>query len=39
MNSPSQVDENLNDYEDKLSNEFWSFLKENHLIDKRSQIV
>jgi len=39
MTSPSQVEENFNDYENKLPREFWDFLINNHLIDKRSQIV
>tara|TARA_B100001123_G_scaffold383343_1_gene455165 strand:- start:2026 stop:3078 length:1053 start_codon:yes stop_codon:yes gene_type:complete len=39
MSSPLQVDENVNDYQNKLSSKFWSYLKENELIDKRSPIV
>jgi len=39
MTSPSQVEENFNDYANKLPREFWHFLINNHLIDKRSQIV
>mgnify|MGYP001230151308 CR=1 FL=1 len=39
MTSPSQVEENFNDYENKLPREFWDFLLNNHLIDKGSQIV
>ena len=38
MNTPKQVKENTNDYHQKLSGEFWKFLYDNELVDKRSQI-
>ena len=38
MNTPQQVIENISDYNNKLSNEFWKFLYDNELIDKRSKI-
>ena len=38
MNTPQQIIENISDYNNKLSNEFWQFLYDNKLIDKRSKI-
>ena len=38
MNSPSQVDENVTNYENKISHEFWSYLIENDLIDSQTPI-
>jgi len=38
MNTPKQVKENTSDYRQKLSSEFWKFLYDNELVDKRSQI-
>ena len=38
MNSQQQVNENISDYKNKLSDEFWKFLFDNELIDKRSKI-
>ena len=39
MNSPSQVDENVTNYENKISHEFWSYLIENDLIDSQTPIL
>jgi hypothetical protein len=39
MNSPSQVDENVKNYENKISHEFWSYLIENDLIDSQTPIL
>ena len=36
--TPQQIIENISDYNNKLSNEFWQFLYDNELIDKRSKI-
>ena len=38
MNNPKHVKENTSDYHQKLSGEFWKFLYDNELVDKRSQI-
>jgi hypothetical protein len=38
MNSSNQVIENIEDYNAKLSSNFWKHLKENKLIDIRSNI-
>jgi len=38
MNTTKQVKENISDYHQKLSGEFWKFLYDNELVDKRSQI-
>ena len=38
MNTPKQVKENTSDYNQKLPSEFWKFLYDNELVDKRSQI-
>ena len=38
MNSPSQVDENVTNYKNKISHEFWSYLIENDLIDSQTPI-
>ena len=38
MNTPNQVKENIEDYKDKLPDNFWKFLKDNDLIDIRSKI-
>ena len=38
MNTARQVNENISDYNNKLSDEFWKFLYDNELIDKRSKI-
>ena len=38
MNTPSQVDENVKNYENKISHEFWSYLIENKLIDSRTPL-
>ena len=38
MNTPHQVKENIEDYKDKLPDNFWKFLKDNDLIDIRSKI-
>ena len=38
MNTAKQVKENTSDYHQKLSGEFWKFLYDNELVDKRSQI-
>ena len=38
MNTAQQVNENISDYNNKLSDEFWKFLYDNELIDKRSKI-
>jgi len=38
MNSPNQIIENINDFNDKLPYSFWEYLKANELIDRRSPI-
>ena len=38
MISKEQVEENFNDYNEKIPESFWKFLKEKNLIDKRSPI-
>jgi D-threo-aldose 1-dehydrogenase len=38
MNSPNQIIENINDFNDKLPYSFWEYLKDNELIDRRSPI-
>ena len=38
MNTSKQVKENTSDYHQKLPSEFWKFLYDNELVDKRSQI-
>ena len=38
MNTPQQVNENITDYNNKLSDEFWKFLYDNELIDKKSKL-
>ena len=38
MSSKQQVQENFKDYNEKLSSDFWKYLKENDLIDARSPI-
>ena len=39
MSSDSQVDENVDDFQKKLPSDFWIYLKDNDLIDKRAPIV
>ena len=39
MSSALQVDENVNDFENKLPSSFWTYLKNNQLIDNRSPLV
>ena len=39
MSSPSQVDENVDDFENKLPSSFWTYLKDNDLIDQRSPMI
>jgi D-threo-aldose 1-dehydrogenase len=39
MTSPSQVEENVNDYENKLPNDFWSYLRSNKLINEKAPIA
>ena len=39
MNQPRQVIENINDYKNKLPNDFWNYLKDNELIEKNSFIT
>ena len=38
MNSKEQVDENFLDYKEKIPLDFWQYIKQNDLIDKRSPL-
>ena len=38
MSTPQQVIENVDDFNNRLADEFWKFLYDNELIDKRSKI-
>ncbi len=38
MNTEQQVNDNISDYNHKLPDEFWQFLYDNELIDKRSKL-
>ena len=38
MTSKEQVEENFQDYNEKIPYSFWEFLKENKLIDPRAPI-